>query len=82
MSDISFIFYVNKTDIEMTEISSRNILIWSGSDDGKTWDNVLAKLDHLTDREPTDCLLLRNDLDNQINYIPNRHTLSINNILL
>ena len=36
----------------MRKISSRYVAIQSTYDDAKTWDMVLVKLDHLTDREP------------------------------
>ena len=68
MSHISFIFYVNKLDDKMREISSRNILIWSGSHEAKTWDNVLVKLDHLTDREPCACTRVRDNANVYDNF--------------
>ena len=52
MGHMSFVFYVNKRGDEMREKLPRHMMIQDVYDNAKTWDKVLAKLDHLIDREP------------------------------
>ncbi len=52
MIQMSFGFYVNKIAVEMREKSSISMIMQNRYNNANAWDKVLAKLDHLTDREP------------------------------